>query len=471
MGETDPRSRARVRGAVLQAIGLLLVASAAPIVPTPARAADPPSIVVINTDDQRWDTLWAMPNVQALLAARGVTFTNAFVSNTLCCPSRTSLLTGRYSHSTGVWRNEPPYGGFPSFDDGSTVATWLQGGGYRTALIGKYLNRYQETARQTRYVPPGWDRWVTLLDPGFYDYDLLVDGAIEPHGTDPADYSTDVLAGQATSFIRETAGPLFLYFTPYAPHAPAVPALRHEGAFAGVSKWRPASYNERDVSDKPSYIRSLRLSWKSRKTLDRFRIRQLESLLAVDEAVASIVAALAETGRLETTLIVFTSDNGVAWGEHRWKKKRVPYESSIRVPFVVRYDPLIAEPRSDTRFVMNIDIAPTAAELAGVEAPGVEGRSFLPLLADPAVPGRRAVLIERLRDNTKPPAPSYCALRNRRFLYVVYETREQELYVLRRDPDQLENVAYRPRYRDLTTRLRARLRGLCDPPPPGMPRP
>src|SRR3990170_377295 len=151
------RSAIRSRGARGWAVAPALAAGVllAPVRGA-ATSAEPPSVVIIYTDDQRADTLWAMPNVQTLLADRGVTFTNAFVVNPVCCPSRSSLLTGKYSHSTGVWRNVMPYGGFPALDDSSTLATWLRGAGYSTGLLGKYLNGYWDAPT---YVPPGWDRW------------------------------------------------------------------------------------------------------------------------------------------------------------------------------------------------------------------------------------------------------------------------------------------------------------------------
>src|SRR5207247_6865495 len=144
-------------------------------------------------------------------------------SNSLCCPSRSSILTGDYSHTTGVYRQVPPYGRFEWFDDRSTVTTWLHGAGYTTGLFGKYLDGYQHAA-VTGYVPPGWDRWVGFVHPGYQDYQLSIDGVAQAYGDAPGDYSTDVLASEAVNFIRRARGPLFLYFAPEAPHTPATPA-------------------------------------------------------------------------------------------------------------------------------------------------------------------------------------------------------------------------------------------------------
>lgn len=435
----------------------------------PARAAgEPPSVVVIMTDDQRWDTLWAMPTVQAELMGKGVTFTNAFVSNSLCCPSRASTLTGAYSHTTGVWRNQPPYGGWDSFVDTSTVGTWLQAAGYRTGFFGKYLNRYWTPAYGTGYVPPGWDRWVAFPRSGYFDYDLNVDGTIVHHGSAPEDYSTRVLAQEAASFIRSEAGPILVWFTPYAPHNPATPEPRYADAFSDLEPWRPPSYNEPDVSDKPSWLQAVKpLDAERQAAKDAFRLDQYRTLLSVDDAVAEILAALADTGRLSNTLIVFMSDNGMLWGEHRWGTKRVAFEEAIRIPFVVRYDALIDAPRTDPSLVLNIDVAPTAADLAGVAAPGADGASLLPLLADPSAPWREDFLLEHL-EKKRDRLPTYCGVRTDRSVYVVYRTGDVELYDLATDPYQLTNLAGDPGMADEEHRLHSRLLQLCDPPPPGL---
>lgn len=431
----------------------------------PARAAVPPSVVVILTDDQRWDTLWAMPTVQQRLVQHGVTFTNAFVVNSLCCPSRASLLTGKYSHSTGVWRNQPPFGGFASFDDTSTLATWLQRSGYTTGLFGKYLNGYSEAPT---YVPPGWDRWVSFVRSEFFNYELSVDGTAVLHGEAASDYSTDVLADEVVSFIQSTRGPLFALFTPYAPHLPATPAPRHLDAFADLPRWRPPNYNERNVSDKPAWLQAFkRLTKDERRQLDAVRLDRLRSLLAVDEAVGRIVDALEATGRLSDTVIFFLSDNGFALGEHRRRGKMAPYEESIRVPMVVRYDPLTGAPGTDENLVLNIDVAPTAADLAGIQAPGADGRSIVPLLRSPGSPWRQDFLVERLEKPGHSRVPTYCSVRTQDAAYVLYGSGEEELYDLTRDPYQQKNVVAARAFTAVLEALRSRLKELCQPPPPG----
>jgi N-acetylglucosamine-6-sulfatase len=425
-----------------------------------AAQTQPPDIVVILTDDQRWDTLWAMPTVQRELVAKGVNFANGFVVNPLCCPSRASMLTGQYSHSTGVYTNIGTLGRV-AFREKSTIATALEAAGYTTAFVGKYLNGYPGTR-----IPPGWSRWAAFAGLGFYEFGLNVDGTFVPY-TGTGEYSTDVLADRAAMIVEETPGRLFLVYAPLAPHHPATPASRHEGAFTSLEPRRPPSYNEDDVSDKPEWVRSLSpMSESAQQGMVEFARDQLRSLLAVDEGVARILAALERTGRLHNTLIVFTSDNGYAWGEHRHSGKTDPYDESIRVPFIVRYDALVGTPHEDRRLVLNIDLAPTFADLAGVFLPFVDGRSLVPLLTRSSVRWRSDFLVEHVRLQTAPRIPTYCAVRNAETTYVSYETGEEELYDLVADPYQLTNLARNRAARSALVALRARLGQLCNPPPP-----
>jgi N-acetylglucosamine-6-sulfatase len=424
-----------------------------------------PSIVFILTDDQRWDTLNGMPNVESRLVAHGVTFTNGFVSDPLCCPSRASILTGEYAHSTGVWQNKEPYGGFKAFhQDRSTIATWLRRAGYHTALFGKYLNRYTGT-----YVPPGWEKWEAIagaVDPYnlYYRYNLNIDGHLVKHGTNEEDYSTNVLADDAVDYIRRTSGSLFLYFAPYGPHAPATPAPEDAGQISKLRPARPPSFNEADVSDKPEWVRRLRpLGPIEDRKIDILRDKTYATLHSVDRAVGRILDALADTGRLHNTLIVFMSDNGFLFGEHRFFNKAVPYEEAIRVPLVVRYDRLIPGPRTDDHLVVNIDVAPTFADFAGVAARGAEGRSFMPLLANAHAPWRSEFLVEHMNLLH---VPSFCGVRSTEFMYVHYATDEEELYDLAKDPHEMQNVVRDPAMADVLRELRDREKELCNPPPP-----
>jgi arylsulfatase A-like enzyme len=451
-----------VRGLVAVAVLFIVVVNAPG---AGAQSATPPNVVLIVTDDQRWDTLSYMPTVSSELVGKGVTFTNAFVVNPLCCPSRASILTGTYSHTNGVWSNaSTPYGGVRAFDDRETLATWLDEAGYETMLIGKYLNGYG-SALGAPFVPPGWDRWLAFFKVGYFDYKLTDGTSVSSYGPEPVEeqYSTDVLAAEAKAFISSATSPFFLYFAPFAPHKSgsftAEPAPRHVDEFAGVPYTPPPSVNEADVRDKPRFIR--RRAFYDVDDLTRLREEQLETLLAVDDAVAGILEALTEAGKLDNTLIVFTSDNGHTWGEHRWSGKRVAYDESIRVPLVMRWDADGVSPRKVTRPVLNIDLAPTLTRAARVRVPGRDGRSLVPVLRHHPVEWRSRFLIEYY-DTV---FPAYCGVRSQGWKYVQFRTGEEELYDLRGDPYELRNLAGEPRHRARVMKGRTRVLGSrCRPP-------
>lgn len=456
------------RSLVLVALSLALLAGGDPRVTTAVAVEALPDVVVIVTDDQRWDTLRVMPKTRNDLAAAGVTFTNAYTATPTCCPSRAGILTGRYPMGTDIWRNTPPHGGFDSFGDGSTVATWLHDAGYRTGLFGKYLNRYDKIA--PTYIPPGWDRWYVHLSTAHYGYSVNDQGTVVQRGTTPSDYSTIDIASKAVSFIENTEGPLFAYVGIKAPHYPYTPPPGHEDAFGTLPRWRPPSYNEADVSDKPRWLRSVdRLDGEQRRAIDRDRLAQHRMLLGVDDAVRSIVRALRATGRLDDTLIVFTSDNGFSWGEHRLVGKLRPFEESIRIPMIVRYDPWVIRPGStDPRLAMNIDIAATIARATGVPAHPMDGRSLLPLLDGTAEVWRTRFLTMIYTGWANPAMPSFCQLHTEDRAFTVYRSGEEEDYLLGEDPYQLENIAGTARGRESRDLLRRELQERCDPPPPDM---
>ena len=351
---------------------------------TPARRTGPgPNIVLINTDDQRWDELANMPNIQSLLVRHGITFSNYFVTTPSCCPSRSSLLTGQYSHHTGVYDGgSGPHSGAPAFHDASTLATWLHAAGYRTALVGKYLNNYSELPKG--YIPPGWDEWDAIAQPVhedlYYGYTLNENGKLVHYGKTKSDYSTTVLSGLAQRFIDTSTQPFFLYFTPVTPHVPSTPAPGDGNKFANLPPWDPPSFNQPDVSAEP-WGRDVRLMSPHKvRLVQSIRRRMLASLLAVDRSVGAFVHSLQERGMLNDTYIFYTSDNGYLWGEHRQAGKIWPFDESIRDPLVVRPPGGVA-PTTDAHLVLNIDLASTIAQLAGTR-PGLpqDGRSLVPLL-------------------------------------------------------------------------------------------
>jgi N-acetylglucosamine-6-sulfatase len=441
----------------------------------PADAPAKPNIVLILTDDQRFDELSFMPTVESQLVGKGVTFSNGFTPDPLCCPSRASVLRGQYSHGTGVYQVGGPFGAWHRWhslgDDKSTIATWLHDAGYYTGFYGKYFNGYKRPD-----VPKGWDQWHGLLSPGnlYYNYtEVQPNGSTVFYGSQPQDYSTDVLAAQADTFIRgaDPTKPFFLDFDPRAPHAPSLPAPRYANAACPPAPL-PPSLNE-DTSDKPAYIRAHALRGPS--IAKSSWLKQCRSLLAIDDAVHTILTALQDTGRLSNTLIVFMSDNGFLNGEHNTTGKKVPYEESIKVPFVVRYDPLTGGTASiDPHLVANIDLAPTFAAAAGVVPPIAEdGMSMLPLLDGTATTWRTDLLLEGYDDPAHPVGgeyvPTYCGLRTERYAYIRYGTGEEELYDLQADPYEMTNLLYRntdPSIDALRATLFTRLKQLCSPPPP-----
>ena len=333
------------------------------LLPSPCIASNAgrPNIVLIVTDDMRATDYHVLPLVKRLLADEGVTLPNFFATTPLCCPCRSSILRGQYAHNHGVLGNTGATGGWDAFhrhgNDEHTLARWLSAAGYRTALIGKYLNGY---GFARGHVPPGWNRWLVTPELSYFNYTLNNGGSPESHGSKPGDYLTDVLMREAAKFIRTTAAnhPLFLYLTPKAPHDPATPAPRHRGDFANSAIAPGDSLNEADIRDKPAYMQDGRLDHKQLKRLAELEQRRLEALSAVDEGVQKIVEALADTGRLDNTYLFFTSDNGYSMGQHRRVGKDVPYEEVIRIPLIVR-GPDVRPGTTSLAIAANIDLAPT----------------------------------------------------------------------------------------------------------------
>lgn len=400
----------------------LLLTTAAGAVPAAAQTAQP-NLIVIMTDDLDAESLQTalaqglMPYLKTYVADVGVTFANSFATFPLCCPSRATYLTGLYPHNTGVVWNSGPNGGFANFDDSSTIATWLRAAGYRTGHVGKYLNGYTNAA----YVPPGWDDWQGLTDPGtycMYGYTVSDNGVAVVYGNGPADYQTDVLRQRALDFISESeaedAAPFFLTITPLAPHLESNcqpntvrAAPRHEGT-VNLPLPTPVSFNEADMSDKPLWMRVLPLV-DAAQTQQLYNDR-LEALRAVDDLVGAVMLAVTENGELGRTSIVFTSDNGYLLGRHRWESKVLGYEESVRVPLLMRRPNGAA--RTISELVLNNDLAPTLADAAGV-APGfaVDGRSLRPLLDGSAATWRKRFLVDHPPTGESFSVPPYLAVR------------------------------------------------------------
>lgn len=430
-----------------------------------------PNIVFVLTDDLSSDLLPYMPNVRRL-AARGTSFSNYFVTDSLCCPSRASILTGRYPHDTGIFRNTGADGGFLAFHarglEQDTYATNLQGVGYRTALMGKYLNQYSPSRIRTAlggpYVPPGWTDW-TVAGNGYqgFGYRLARTVRVVHHGFRARDYLTNVLAREGLGFVGESVAegsPFMLNVWTFAPHAPAIPAPRDAHRFAGLTAPRDPSFDEADMTDKPAWLRGHRaLTDDELARIDATFRDRVRTVQAVDRMVGRLGRRLRALGVARNTYIVFSSDNGFHLGQHRLTPgKLTAYDPDVRVPLIVT-GPGVPAGRTVDAMTENTDLCPTFAELAGAPAPpNADGHSLVPLLragapaASAASDWRDAVLIEHhgnvtgASDPDLPPAgsgnpPSYEALRSRDALYVEYADGERELYDLAADPFQLRNLA------------------------------
>ena len=458
----------------------LTVGGAATATNTTRAAAPPdrPNIVVLMTDDQTLESLRVMSKTRALIGARGTTFTNAFVSFSLCCPSRATFLTGQYAHNHGVMGNTPPDGGYAKLDGTKTLPVWLQRAGYSTTHVGKYLNGYG--TKVPTEIPPGWSEWHASVDPStyrFYEYTLNENGGLVNYGKDAASYSTDVYSRIAGDVIRRRApeaAPFFLSVAFLAPHAggPSTaddpkgvgiatpdPAPRHRNLFKSEQLPAPPSFNEADMADKPASMRGRKSLTNKQIAGIRENYRQrLESLLAVDEAVESITTTLSQTGELERTLIVFTSDNGYFHGEHRVPQGKIlPYEPSIRVPLLMA-GPSVPVGRNVDQHVANIDLAPTLVAAArAIPDRVMDGRSLWPLLSDDNIEWGRDILIERGPGSA---AARFSAIRSQAWLYAEYGNGDRELYDLRNDPYQVSSLHASAAHAPLIAALGERLKRL-----------
>ena len=428
-----------------------------------------PNIVVLMTDDQTFDSMSVLPKTRDLIGDQGATFTRSFANYSLCCPSRSTLYTGQYAHNHGVITNTPPNGGFTRLDTSNWLPLWLQRAGYRTMHVGKFLNGYGRDAPPS--VPPGFNDWHGTVDPSTYSYYGFTVYENGVPRTYPGVYSTDFIAGRADELIAAAAPskqPFFMSVAFLAPHsggprepgdppgiATAAVAPQYTNAFAALPLPTPASFNESDMSDKP-------LAMQARPPIGAVRAvriqeayqQRLESLLSVDDAVASIVSALRSSGELDNTLILFTSDNGFFHGEHRIPAGKVlVYEPSIHLPLLMR-GPGVPRGATARQLVTNADLAPTILDAAGATPQRVEdGRSLLELLADPGVEWGRELLIE----GGNAQGLTFSALRNYRWKYVEHTDGEVELYDLQSDPDELMSLHAGPETAALRARFAARL--------------
>jgi arylsulfatase A-like enzyme len=431
--------------------------------PIAQAGAAKPNIVFVLADDLSRNLVPFMPNVRRM-QARGVRFSNYFVTDSLCCPSRSSIFTGRFPHNTGVFKNAGPDGGFNAFRDkgqeDDTFATSLKAAGYRTGMMGKYLNGYlpKPDGNVNGYVPPGWDEWdVAGNGYGGFDYALNENGQVHRYGRDQADYLTDVIANKAVSFISNAADakqPFVLEVATFAPHAPYTPAPRDAAKFPDTRAPRDRAFNH-DNAGMSSWLAGLEpLTAQDISTIDQGYRKRAQSVQAIDAMLGRINQTLTDAGVAGNTYVIFSSDNGYHMGEHRLTPgKMTAFDTDVRVPLIVT-GPGVPGSRVIEQVAENIDVRPTFEDLAGVPvSSSVDGHSLAALISgDSVVDWRSAALVEHrgpVRDPADPDAPgaespnppSYNAIRTADTLYVEYVTGERELFDLRSDPDQLVNVA------------------------------
>lgn len=421
-----------------------------------AEVSPRPNIVMILVDDLRWDSLSCMghpiaktPNIDRI-AKEGALFKNFFVSIPLCSPSRSSFLTGQYAHTTGITHNGN------NTERSMQLVTFprlLHDAGYETAYVGKWHMGTDDSPR------PGFDRWVSFKGQGAYaDPNINVDGK----RSEVKGYITDILDGYALDFIKQKhQKPFVLYLAHKAMHGPFTPAERHKNLYEGAKlpltpnhhdslKGKLAVTRNAEITNSNATVRERRRAARKPQPLNGFSthheeimLQQLRALAAVDEGVGQIFQALEQTRQLDSTLLIFSSDNGYFWGEHGLGDKRWAYEESIRDPLLMRYPKLIKAGTILEPMVLNIDIAPTALELGDAPIPkSIQGRSLVPLFKDPKSPWRTSFLCEYFLERGFPRVPTWQAVRTDRWKYIHYTELEgmDELYDLKADPYELDNL-------------------------------
>ena len=445
-----------------------------------------PNIVFLLTDDQdvTANSLDYMPRLHTILRDGGMEYVNYFVPTGLCCPSRSTIISGQFCHNTGIWDNgelnNSTYlsGGLPKMIalglESVTIATQLKEAGYETYLVGKYVNGYGDN--QVSHIPPGWDHWYGMSDPIYYGPHFSVEGQLLK--TSNTTYQTDFIGETVLKFLRDRKQdqPFFMYIAPYAPHAPSQPAARHASLFSNISAPRFPSYNPPDSLQlkKPSWLKHLPpLNDVQKGSIDEFYRNRLRALQAVDEMLENITTLLEEQGTLDNTYIFFMGDNGQHLGDYRLPAgKRQGYDTDIRVPFLVR-GPGVKKGEKVTEVVMSVDLFPTWLEIANGNIPSghiTDGKSFMSLLhsastAQPVVNSFRAVALAEMFGGSSNMGLRYKGMpdfeRNRfwnnsyqlvrvingsdwaenaDWMYAEWCTGEREFYNMTEDPHQVNNT-------------------------------
>lgn len=429
--------------------------------PPPVMTAHPaapgsPNIIFVLTDDLAMNIVQFMPHVLAM-QQKGVTFSHYFVTDSLCCPSRSSIFTGRYPHDTGVFKNVGDDGGYLVFrsrgNEQSTFAVALSAAGYRTAFMGKYLNGYEPAKNSAG---PGWTHW-NVAGNGYpeFNYALNDDGQLVRRGSSPDDYLTDILAADAVQFIKQRPGmPFFIEIATFAPHAPYTPAPRDANAFPNLKAPRGPTYNAPHDAAAPHWLSAIPpLTQPNMDMIDRDFRKRAQSVQAVDKMIGELEDAVAAIGQEKNTYVIFSSDNGYHMGEYRLRPgKMTAYDTDIHVPLVVM-GPNVPAGRTVDAIAENIDLCPTFIQLSGADLlPNIDGSSLAGLLHGESAEGwRQVTLVEHhgpVRDLVDPDLPmaqsgnptTYEAIRSHTELYVEYSDGEKEYHNLTTDPDELHNT-------------------------------
>jgi len=437
-----------------------------------SQAEKTPNIILILVDDQRYDFLsylnhpWIETPQIDKLASNSLYFENAFVTTSLCSPSRASILTGMYAHAHTVIDNDTP---LPS--ELPTFPSILQKAGYKTALIGKW-----HMGGESSEPRPGFDYWLSFPGQGKYvNPDLNLNGkTFNKEG-----YTTDILTDYAVEFISnnvKSKTPYCLYLAHKAVHENFTPAQRHIGYYKDLIIPRPGTFEntENNRAGKPDWVVKQRQSWHGTERdnlggFDNFFRRYSECMLSVDESVGRVVKTLKDLGELENTVIIYLSDNGYLMGEHGLIDKRVMYEAAIRVPLFIHYPKLIKEPKKIEEFALNIDIAPTILELTNQDIPeSMHGKSLLPLIKNINTEWRKDFLYEYFQDYNAVQTPTIFGLRTKDYSYITTQGLwdNYELYDLRTDKEQvnnlLQNINYGQRYGGFVVNVRRQDIGLSE---------
>ena len=444
--------------------------------PQTGQISDIKNVVLLLADDLDWATFNEVPRLKNLMA-EGTTLSNFVVTSSLCCPSRTSILRSQFVHNHKVLSNVPETGGgWAKFNaqrlQRDCLPNWLQANGISTSLVGKYLNGFPKGAPAPTYVPPGFNNFITSisLNQSYkgYNYVLNENGTLRKYGNAPTDFINDVLTAHATNIISTATAPFFLEFASYSPHTPAPVAMRNQGSHAGSVIPRTPAYNSRGI-DEPAWLSKVpAITAKKLANLDRMWTRRLESSESLADSYDALVAQLKASGHSQDTLIIVTSDNGYHLASHRLPSgKQTPYREDSVVPAVL-IGPGIEPGRVISEMTSTLDLAPTIAQIQGVQPPGwIDGRSLLPLLNNNTdVAWRTGTLTESLAkarrgdpDFGMGDAPTFRALRTQSWLYVEYSDRSVHLIDLVNDPFEVNNVI-RTTSPTIVQQLQAQLRAL-----------